>query len=70
MSKINLIYISRYYTEVVKVYIKGVIYVAETFVDKFFVFPSFRGEANFELVIGLALTGSGDVGAVTLRTGE
>jgi len=42
----------------------------ETFADKFFVFPSFRGEVNFELVIGLALTGIGDVGAVTLRTGE
>lgn len=41
----------------------------KTFVGKFFIFPSFR-ETNFELVIGLALAGSGDVGAVTLRTGE
>jgi len=42
----------------------------ETFVDKFLIFPSFRGEINFEFVIGLALTGIGDVGAVTLRMGE
>jgi hypothetical protein len=42
----------------------------KTLIDKFFTFPSFRGEANFELVTGLALTGSGDVGAVTLRIGE
>jgi len=42
----------------------------ETFADEFLIFPSFRGEINFEFVIGLALTGSGDVGAVTLRMGE
>lgn len=44
--------------------------MSHTFGDIFFIFASFRGEMNFELVIGLALTGSGDVGAVTLRTGE
>jgi len=42
----------------------------KTLIDEFFIFPSFRGEENFELVIGLALTGSGDVGAVALRIGE